>query len=388
MKTKKKEIVLTKPWTGEEEYASLRSVISSGWLSQGEQVAAFEAAVCRYTGARFAVATTSCTTALHLSLVIAGIKAGDEVICPAFSFIASANVIEYVGGRPVFVDIDEETFNLDPQEIERHISAKTRAIVAVHQIGLACDLDKINRIAKKRNLTVIEDAACALGASYKGRKIGARSAYCCLSFHPRKVITTGEGGMLLTNSRSIARQAASLRSHGASVSAVEKHRSKGLRRETFTELGYNYRMTDLQAAIGVVQMKKLRTMILTRQKIAQNYARLLADIPGIITPFVPADSGHTFQSYLLKINPYLGIKIETLLRFMAECGVSCRRGIQPIHLEPYYRGKYGRVSLPVTEEIADSTLFLPIYHTLSLSEQKYIVDTLKKGLVYAGKKNR
>lgn len=388
MKTRKKEIVLAKPWTDEEEFKVLEEVVCSGWLSQGKKVSQFEQSLCSYLGAKHAVATTSGTTALHLSLVIAGIKDKDEVICPSFSFIASANVIEYVGARPVFVDIDDQTFNLDAEKIESKITSRTKGIVAVHQIGLACDMDKINRIARKYNLAVIEDAACALGATYKGYKIGQRSRYCCFSFHPRKIITTGEGGMIATDSKAVREKATSLRSHGASISAVEKHRSKGVLLESFSELGFNYRMTDLQAAVGLVQMKKLKQAIKSRQKLAKEYNRLLSDIDEVIIPFVPKNREHTFQSYLLRLKAKAGINADALVRFMAENNISCRRSIQPIHLEPYYLNKYGRVKLPVTEKMAASGIFLPIFPTLSLKEQEYIVDTLKKGISSVRKKSR
>ena len=373
------EIPLARPYTDEAEVAAAAAVIRSGWVSQGGRAAEFEGMVAEYVGARFAIATNSCTSALHLSLYLQGIGAGDEVICPSFTCFATANAIRHVGALPVFVEIEPRTFNLDPSAVSLAVSSKTRAIMAVHQIGLAADMDPIREIAHQHGLVIVEDAATALGAEYKGKRVGSLGSPTAFSFHPRKIITTGEGGMFTTDDEAIADRARIVRSHGASVSDLERHKARGTIYAAYPEVGYNYRMTDIQAAVGVEQMKKLPWILARKQEIGRWYDEHLAAIEEVETPFVPNYAVHSYQSYLITLRPRLAGRIDrdALLRQMAERGISCRHGIAPMHWEPYYRQLYGELHLPITEEVSRTTMFLPIYPSMSETELGYIVDNLK-----------
>ena len=271
-------IPITKPYLGEEEAQAAAEAIRTGWIAQGPLVARFEEAIAARLGVAHVVATSNCTTSLHVALLCSGVGPGDEVICPSFSFIATANAVLYTGARPVFVDIDPRTYNIDPAAIEAAITPRTKAIIPVDQIGLAADLDAVLEIAERYHLRVIEDAAPALGATYRGRPVGAISPVTCFSFHPRKSITTGEGGAIATNDADLAARARVLRSHGASVSDLARHSATSVIIEAYEELGYNYRMTDIQAAIGLEQLKKLDAILVRRRELAERYnTRLLRD---------------------------------------------------------------------------------------------------------------
>ncbi len=297
----KNHIPLMKPWLGTEEWEVLKDVILSGWVSQGPKVQEFEQAIASFVGVKYAVATNSCTSAIHLSLRCLGVREGDEVILSDFTCMADANAVIMAGATPVFVDIDEKTFNIDPVKTEQAISEKTKAILVVDQIGLPADLDTFIEIAKKHNLRLVDDAATSLGAKYKGRYLGANGVTTMYSFHPRKMITTGEGGMLITYDKNIAEQAKILRASGASVSDLERHKAKGIILQKYYVNGYNYRMTDIQAAIGLVQMKKLPDIIRMRNEQAEYYTQAFSEIKELETPLVPKYATHAFSSYLLKI---------------------------------------------------------------------------------------
>src|SRR5207247_10064388 len=298
---KKMSVPITKPALTEEEAHAPYDSIKSGWVTQGPKVAEFEKAVAAYVGAKHGVATTSCTTGLHLALVAAGIGEGDEVIVPSFTFIASANAILYTGATAVFCEIDPRTFNVDPNDDEKRMTKKTKAIMPIDQIGLGCDIDAINAIAKKHGLDVVEDAAPAIGEDYKGRKVGSNAHQTVFSFHPRKVITTGEGGMITTDDDALADRARTLRAHGMSVSDLERHRSDRVIIEEYNELGFNYRMTDIQASIGLVQLRRLDELLRVRRERAKRYNDELSEIRGIEVPFVPPYAEHTYQSYCLRL---------------------------------------------------------------------------------------
>ncbi|MGC8960630.1 MAG: DegT/DnrJ/EryC1/StrS family aminotransferase [Chloroflexia bacterium] len=372
----KMEIPLARPYTDEKEELAVAAVIRSGWVSQGPKVIEFEQMVADFVGARFAVATNSCTSALHVSLLLQGVKEGDEVICPAFTCMATANAIRHAGAFPVFVEIDPRTFNLDPNAVDRAVTPRTRAIMVVHQIGLAADMDSLREIARKHHLAIVEDAATALGGTYKGKAIGSLGSPTCFSFHPRKVITTGEGGMITTDDPDLAERARILRSHGASISDLERHKARGVIYAAYPEAGYNYRMTDMQAAMGIEQMKKLPWILERKREIARFYDMELARIPGVETPYVPDYAEHSYQSYLIRLP--VSLDRDALLREMAARGISCRHGIAPLHLEPYYRRLYGEIHLPVTEEVSRRTLFLPIYPQMTYEELRYVVDNLRE----------
>jgi dTDP-4-amino-4,6-dideoxygalactose transaminase len=363
-------IPITRPWLGEEEVDAAADVIRSGWLSQGRRVEDFEQAVAGYVGAEHAVAVSNCTAALHLALVAAGVGPGDEVICPSFSFIATANAIVHAGAMPVFVDIDARTYNIDATRVERAISARTTAIVPVDQIGLAADLRYIRELAHFHGLAVVEDAAPALGSTFEGERVGSRSEITCFSFHPRKSITTGEGGMITTDDGEVAAHLRRLRSHGASISDLVRHGSRGAEIETYDELGFNYRLTDIQAAIGCAQIAKLDRILAARAAAAERYSEMLAGDERVRLPYAPPDCRRLPSEEVRAV----------VMSELAQQGIATRRGVMAIHLEPLYRGWFPSYSLPITERATRETMLLPLYAGMTLSEQDCVVDALKGAL--------
>ena len=378
---KKMNVPITKPALGEEEARAPFESIRSGWVTQGPKVAEFEKAVAAYVGAKHGVATTSCTTGLHLALASVGIGPGDEVIVPSFTFIASANAILYTGATVVFADIDPRTFNVDPADVERKITRRTKAIMPVDQIGLACDIGAINEIAKRRGIDVVEDAAPAIGAQYAGRKVGANAHQTVFSFHPRKVITTGEGGMITTNDDALAEKARKLRAHGMSVSDLERHRADRPILEEYHELGFNYRMTDIQASIGLVQIGRLDELLRIRVDKAERYNDELGTIKKLRTPYTPPYATHTYQSYCVDLDP--SVDREELMANLLRRGIATRRGVMASHLEGVYLNRVGRVSLPVTEEKARTTMLIPLFASMTDEEQTYVIEALREELAAA-----
>jgi dTDP-4-amino-4,6-dideoxygalactose transaminase len=354
-------IPLAKPFFSGREVNEIAEVLKSGWVMQGPKVKEFEGRVADYVGARYAVAASSGTTALHLALLALDIQKGDEVIVPSYSFIASANSIVYAGACLVFIDIDPDTFNLDPAEIKRKISKKTKAIMVVHQFGLPADMDRITSIADKYGLKIIEDAACALGSAYKNKKVGTLSRLTCFSFHPRKVITTGEGGMITTAHKKIADKIRILRSHGLKG-------NKGIM------LGYNYRMTDLQAAVGIEQLKKIDEILTRRHKLAERYNEAFKENRYIKVPFVPEYvTFFNYQSYVIKIKRNSSKTVQQAINLLKIRGIVVKPGAMPTHRQPYYQRHFGKVKLPKTEEIFNSSLALPLYPSMSQREQDYVI---------------
>jgi dTDP-4-amino-4,6-dideoxygalactose transaminase len=369
------DIPFSRPEFDDAEARAVAEVLASGWVSQGPKVARFEELFAARVGARFGVATTSCTTALHLALIVSGVGPGDEVICPSYSFIATGNAVLYAGATPVFADIEPDTWNIDPADALERVTAKTKAIIPVHQVGLAADLDRLAPLAA-RGIAIVEDAACAIGSTYRGRPIGSHGNIACFSFHPRKTISLGEGGLIATDDAAIAEHARRLRSHSASISAHARHEAKGLVYESYRELGYNYRMTDLQAAVGIEQLKKLDRLLARRAAIAERYHAAFAPLPQIQLPARPSYAVHAYQSYAIRLLPGCPIDRDDMLRELVEVGVSCRRGIPPMHLEPLYRDRYGPLSLPITEEVAARSIFLPIFGALAAEDQGRIIDAV------------
>ena len=369
-------INVMQPWLGAEEIAAVTEVISSGWVAQGPRVAAFEAEFARVQQARFAVATSSCTTALHLALVVAGVGAGDEVVVPSLSFIATANAAAYVSARPVFADVDRVTGNLTAEAVAAALTERTRAVIVVDQGGVPVDLDAIREVTDPRGIVVVEDAACGAGSTYKGRPVGAGADIAAWSFHPRKIVTTGEGGMITTAREDWADRARRLREHAMSVSAAARHASVLAPAEEYVEVGYNYRMTDLQAAVGIVQLGKLPEVLLRRREIAATYSKQIADIPGLRPVADPAWGTCNFQSYWVEVLPQFRLDRDALLAHLAAADISARRGIMAAHRQPAYAGN-AHGPLPVTEHLTDTTFILPVFHQLSESDQARVVDALR-----------
>jgi perosamine synthetase len=370
-------VPITKPFLGEAEERGVLEVLRSGWLVQGPKVAEFERQVAAYVGAKYAVATSNCTTALHLALLLHDIRPGDEVIVPSFTFIATANAVLYTGATPVFVDIDPRSHNIDPDAAETAITARTKVIMPVHQLGLAADLDTLAKIARRNNIALVEDAAPAIGATYKGRRVGGFGYTACFSFHPRKAITTGEGGMLVTDDAAMAERARRLRAHGMSLSDLTRHQADRVLFEEYDELGYNYRMTDLQAALGIAQLSRLDLIIERRQDLARRYAGALRHVEGVHLPPSPTDTPHTYQSFMVKVPP--GAR-DILMQEMLKVGIATRRGVMAIHMEPFYHKRYPELRLPVTEDAARDTVLLPMYASMTSIEQDYVVEHFVRSL--------
>ncbi|QKW24407.1 DegT/DnrJ/EryC1/StrS family aminotransferase [Kitasatospora sp. NA04385] len=368
------------PWLGDEEAEAAAEAVRSGWVAQGPRVAAFERAFAEFLGVPHAVAVSSCTTALHLAMIGAGVGPGDEVVVPSLSFIATANAVTYVGATPVFADVDPATGNLTAETVAPLLTDRTRAVVAVDQGGVPVDLDAIRALAEPRGATVVEDAACAAGSTLRGRPAGADAAVAAYSFHPRKLLTTGEGGMVTCQDAGLAARLRRLREHGMSVSAADRHAGAGGAGvvETYDEIGFNHRMTDVQAAIGLVQLGKLPAMVARRRELADRYRELLGEELAARLVGDPSHGTSNFQSLWLRLPEDAPDRGEVLTRLAAD-GVSARRGIMAAHLEAPYKGT-ARVPLPVTEEITARTLILPLYHSLTHEQVEHVVSALRTAL--------
>ncbi|WP_232376204.1 DegT/DnrJ/EryC1/StrS family aminotransferase [Amycolatopsis aidingensis] len=373
-------IPVMRPVLGEEEAQAVADAVRSGWVAQGPRVAAFEKEFAARVGARHGVAVSSCTTALHLALHALGTGRGgaaDEVVVPSFSFIATANAVRYCGATPVFADVDEETGNLTPESVAAVLTERTRAVLAVHQGGMPADVDALR--AACGDIPVLEDAACAVGSVYRDRPVGQGAPMAAWSFHPRKLLTTGEGGMITTDDPELAARLRRLREHGMSVSAADRHAAEVAIVEEYLEPGFNYRMTDIQAALGLVQLGRLAEMIARRRELAARYHELLAGLPGI-RPVRDPEYGRTnYQSFWVRVSEDVPVRQGELLTLLAAEGVSARRGIMAAHLEPAYAG-HPHVPLPVTERLTRGSVILPLHHELSEQEQRHVVDVLARAV--------
>lgn len=374
-------IPIAKPYLTIDEAQSAYDTILTGWVTQGPRVEEFENKFCEYTGAKYAAAISNCTTALHLSMIIAGIGKDDEVICPSMSYIATANCIKYVGAKPVFAEIDPDNYNIDIKHVKKLITDKTKAVIIVHQIGMPADIDDFKKLCDEQNLKLIEDAACAAGSSYKGKKIGSHSDIVCFSFHPRKVITTGEGGMITTSNPDYIKRIKLLRQHGMSVNDRIRHESGKLLFEDHLELGYNYRMTDIQAAIGIRQLEKLDWIINERRKIALRYIQELKDIECIKLPVEKEGYFSNYQSFSIYLKKYCPVGRDELMQKLLDAGISTRRGVTTSHRETAYKSEYKNLHLPVSEDAADNSIMIPLYIPMSDEDIDLVISKLKEFLI-------
>jgi len=369
-------IPVMKPWLGEEEAAAAAEAVTSGWVAQGPRVAEFERRFAERVGAEHGVAVSSCTTALHLCLHLLGIGPGDEVVVPSFSFIATANCAVYVGATPVFADVEPEDGNLSVRTVEPALTERTRAVVVVHQGGMPADVEPLRRLCASRGIALVEDAACAAGSRYRGAPASAGAQLAAWSFHPRKLLTTGEGGMLTTSDPELAVRARRLREHGMNVSAAARHASRQPVLESYLEVGFNYRMTDIQAAVGLVQLGKLDAMVRRRRELAERYREVLADVPGVRPVRDPAWGESNVQSFWIELGEAYPLGRNELLASLAEQGVSARGGIMAAHRQPAYAGhRHGDLS--VTERLTDNTLILPLFHTMTEQELEIVAGVVR-----------
>jgi len=368
-------IPVMRPWLGPEEAAAAAETVTSGWVAQGPRVAEFEKAFADRVGAPHGVALSSCTTALHLALVLAGIGPGDDVIVPSLSFIATANVVRYVGATPIFADVDATTLNLTPETIDRVRTDTTRAVILVHQVGTPADVIAVRAVCDPFGIEVIEDAACAVGSTLRGRPVGTDAPFAAFSFHPRKIITTGEGGMLTLDRAEGAERARRLREHGMSVAAADRHGRREVVFEHYDEVGFNYRMTDIQAAIGLVQLGRLDEIIARRRALAAAYREGLSELPLAGIAADPPYGETNYQSFWIELAAEFAMPRDELLQYLADRGISARRGIMATHLELPYRQL--EADLPVTERLSRESIILPLFHEMSDAQQGRVVEAVR-----------
>lgn len=383
-------IPITKAIFDETDLALIQEPLKSGWVVQGPFVKDFEARFSEFTGARHSVASSSCTTSLHLAVAALGLKPGDEVLVPGFTWVATANCVEYMGAKPVFVDVNLETFNIDPDKIEAKITPRTRGIIPVHLFGLAADMGRILEIAKRHKLWVLEDAACGFDSWYRGQHVGTFGEWGAFSFHPRKAITTGEGGMLTTASADLAALARSLRDHGATRSDLQRHQQKAsFLLAEYPHVGYNFRMTDIQGALGVAQMQKAKRIMASRREGASRYDELLAGLPWLQLPFRHDDYVHGYQSYVCLFEPESATlaandaafeRRNAVMTGLEEQGIITRQGTHSAAHTKFYADRYGITpdDCPNSYIAERLTITLPLYAGMTAEESRTVTDALRR----------
>lgn len=375
-----RRVQIALPSTGDEEWLAVREPLQTGWLTQGPKVAAFEKAFATRHGVTHALATTSCTTALHLALAALNIGPGDEVIVPSFTWIATANAVLYCGATPVLCDVDSRTYNIDPKSVAEKLSKRTKAVIAVHLFGLCADMAALRAVVPA-GVKIVEDAACAAGAGYRGVPAGGLGDVACFSFHPRKSITTGEGGMLTTNDAALAARVEILRNHGAALSEEQRHLGpQPYLLPAFDELGFNYRMTDLQAAIGLVQLGKLDAFIDERERWARFYQDALADLPWLWQPAIPHEGRHAWQAYVTYVDPASAPSSRNeLMARLHSRGIVTRPGTHAVHMLGYYRDRFGYQAddLPGARDCERNTMAIPLHNRMTESDYLYVIEALK-----------
>lgn len=385
-------IPITRPCFGPEELRAVQLPLESGWVVQGPFVRSFEEKFAAYTRARFSIAATSCTTALHLAVRAVGLEPGDEVVVPAFTWISTANVVEYCGGRPVFCDVDLRTFNVNPAAAADALTDRTVGLLPVHLFGLCAEIEALLDLARRRNLWLVEDAACALGARYRGRHAGTFGDAGCFSFHPRKSITTGEGGMITTDRPDVDAAARSLRDHGTSRSDLSRHQeSGGFLLGDYEHLGYNYRMTDIQGALGAAQMDRVNWILAERARRARLYDEMLADVEWLCRPVVPDGHEHGYQAYVCLFRPEdpgwhnvdrLHERRNAVMARLEAAGIATRQGTHAAVIQRYYAEKYGlrKEEFPNAYFADRLSLALPLYPQMTDAEQAEVCDRLGRAL--------
>lgn len=376
----KRTIQISLPSTGDDEWQATKEPLMTGWLTQGPKVAAFEKAFAERHGVAHALATTSCTTGLHLILAAMGVGPGDEVIVPAFTWVATANVVIYCGATPVLADVDRASNNLDVKDVAKKLTARTKAVIAVHLFGLCADIDAL-RAVLPAHVRIVEDAACAAGASYRGKHAGGLGDAAAFSFHPRKSITTGEGGMVTTQDAELAEHMNMLRNHGASISEEQRH--KGPRPYLLPEfnlLGYNYRMTDLQGAVGLVQLEKLDAFIDERQHWADYYRTELAGLEWLKMPLLPENGRHAWQAFVTYVDPASApLPRNDIMARLQEQGIATRPGTHAVHLLGYYRERLGLNpdDYRGARDCDANTMAIPLHNRMTAEDYEYVVRSLK-----------
>jgi perosamine synthetase len=379
----KRPIQISEPDIGEEELLAVVEPLRSGWVTQGPKVAEFENGFANYHLVDHALAVTSCTTGLHLALSALEIGPGDEVILPVFTWIATANVVLYTGATPVFVDVDPESYNIDIEQLVKKVSSKTKAIIAVHLFGLCVDVPRIRGLIPN-NIAIIEDAACAAGATFKETPAGGLGDIGVFSFHPRKTITTGEGGMVTTNSAELAEKMTKMRNHGAEVSEEQRHSGpKPYLLPDFKMLGFNYRMTDLQGAVGCVQLGRLRSNIQERRDCANFYHDELADLSWLKLPVSPVEAGHGWQAFVTRVDSSSSpVSRNLLMERLQARGVATRPGTHSIHMLTYYKNLLGFIDddFPVAKSLHNETMAIPLHNRMTNSDYAFVVDAIHSSI--------